>query len=277
MYNLNIIYPVNSTNDNNVITCINYSIPKYYTCSKLLYYTENYLNTTWYNTYGGMIIEYNDTKNKATFIVLRGSHYDSEWVSDSLGVMTKPKWLNNVSVHLGFNQFYSDNTANNKPTLQNQIKNYINSSNITNLFITGHSLGSSLSALLFADITKNYPNLRKLTKCYCFALPLTGDINFVNVITNGSSNYTGFFSIINTCDPILNLHLPTYNNYSYIKAQEFCFAMSGSLYPVVTPHDIIPIYQKGVIDNRSTFDNFKGGISGNCSPSYFENFKNCIL
>jgi len=220
---------------------------------KILVYTciSNFAK---YNSYGGYIIEYTSIDNiKSAFIVLRGTSFLCELYIDALQLLEKkPIWTTNanVSVHTGFNNAYSVYSNVDVPTLRDQICSYLDTNpNIQNLYITGHSLGASICAIIMADLAINYPSIRLISKCYAVATPYTGNSAFVNLITTTSSRiipppitptYTGFFNIGNISDPVFNLGLPFYER---IPVQLFCFSETA-----FNPHSVA-LYMKNIKSN----------------------------
>jgi len=220
---------------------------------QILVYTciSNYKN---YNSYGGFICEYTLPDNtKSAFIVLRGTAFLCEVYIDVLQILVRPDWTTNatVSVHTGFNSAYSVyKNGSIVKTLRDQIRSYLDTRpNIQNLYITGHSLGASLSALLMADLAVAYPSIRLITKTYAVALPYTGNSSFVNLITTSppriipppiTATYTGFFAIGNNSDPAFIFGLPFYQR---IPIQIFCFSEMA-----LNPHSIA-LYMKNIRNN----------------------------
>ena len=201
------------------------------TCVNMLTYISQTSKSIFVNSYGGCILEYLINGQLTSFIVLRGTQLDSEWHEDSRVDKAIPVWLDNTNtkVHQGFNDIYYDLTFG-VPTLRSQINNYLTptkTGQITNLIITGHSLGSGIAYLLAADISKNNPSLRSKTKFFPFAGPYSGNQNFVNVITNTKPNppVDQLFAVINTADQVPTTKLPFYER---IPSQLFFFTDKGT-------------------------------------------------
>ena len=200
------------------------------TCVNMLTYISQTSYSAFVNSYGGCILEYLIDGQLTSFIVLRGTQLDSEWHEDSNVDKVTPVWLDNTNtkVHQGFNYVYYDKNFG-VTSLREQINNYLTTKTgqITNLIITGHSLGSGIAYLLAADISKNNPSLRIKTKFFPFAGPYSGNQDFVNIITNTKPNppVDQLFAVINKADPVPTTKLPFYER---IPSQLFFFTDKGT-------------------------------------------------
>lgn len=234
------------------------------TCVNMLTYISQTSKSIFVNSYGGCILEYTINGQLTSFIVLRGTQLDSEWHEDLMVDKVIPVWLGsdtNTKVHKGFNDVYYDLSFG-VPTLRSQINNYLTTKTgqITNLIITGHSLGSGIAYLIAADISKNNSSLRSKTKFFPFAGPYSGNQNFVNVITNTKPNppVDQLFAVINKADPVPTTQLPYYER---ILSQLFFFTDKGT--EDTYPH-LPSTYRKNLELAASTFNT----IGTNSSINY---------
>jgi hypothetical protein len=253
------------TNNTNISTIQNYlsnakisSVSP--TCANMLTYISQSSKTTFdvpVNSYGGCILEYSINGQLTSFIVLRGTQLDSEWYEDSRVDKVKTVWLGldtNAKVHHGFNDVYNDEDLFiGSTSLRDQINNYLTQqkiSQITNLIITGHSLGSGIAYLIAADISKNNPSLRSKTKFFPFAGPYSGNQQFVDFITNTKPTppVDQLFAVINKADPVPTIQLPFYER---IPSQLFFFTDKGT--GGAYPH-LPSTYRKNLELAASTFN-----------------------
>jgi hypothetical protein len=131
------------------------------------------------------------------YLVFRGTDSDADWVEnlkfDQVDYSHAPDF---GKVNMGFNGIYSSMSADILQALAT-----IESPH--RIFITGHSLGSSLSTLAVPDIVTNLPGVEAAAIVHCnFASPRTGDPVFASAY-NACAVET--FRLVNTCDIVPNV------------------------------------------------------------------------
>ena len=104
---------------------------------------------------------------------------------------------NNIKVHKGF-YYYIKEIEN---EIYNRINKILDKNQITDIVLTGHSLGSGSATLLTYYLALKYPTLNITS--YLFASPRVGNAEFVNDYNSKSNINT--YSIMNLYDVIPNL------------------------------------------------------------------------
>ncbi len=133
------------------------------------------------------------------FIVFRGTRTPLEWFRNS--EVKQTFFLDGFgSTTKGFNKIFTQLWD----TINQGISN-IASNQISNVFITGHSLGSALATLCAAKVKITFPNLN--VKLYTFASPRVGDLNFANKFK--SLQILEHFRIANIEDIVTTVPLAT--------------------------------------------------------------------
>lgn len=130
------------------------------------------------------------------YLALRGSMTSADFYNDAKIDQTPYTLVPNYgNVHIGFNDIYTTLS----PTLLALLNSHVG--NMTNLFITAHSLGSGLSTLAVPDIVVNSGLASSKTNIYHynFASPRVGDPQFA-YMTNELTVPT--FRIVNTEDVV---------------------------------------------------------------------------
>lgn len=141
------------------------------------------------------------TKDKNVYIIFRGTRTPFEWIDDAAikQVDYLPSWGKTTK---GFNNIYSKLSQQIISALNNLQKQI---PSITNIFVTGHSLGAAIADLCAPDIL-SHTSFKPIS--YTFAGPRTGDINFAKkYLTSGIVSWR----IFNTEDIVTTLPLPTFD------------------------------------------------------------------
>jgi hypothetical protein len=217
-----------------------------------------------YRGYAGFIFEIYDPK-PVLFIVLRGTKSIGDWINDFSTAATNPFWAPNIAVHYGFNKVYI-NESNQQEGIRNVLYEYFKNGktlygyrdpptpdNTSKIIIAGHSLGSAVCNLIGADMSQNFPELRDISKIFCYAPPYVGDERFAELINKNKISYSGLFQIINIADIVTSIG-ELGGLFKRPKFQKFCFSV-GSYFPIYSAFDhSIITYFEAVKLNREYFD-----------------------
>lgn len=136
------------------------------------------------------------------FVIFRGTESTEDWLADGDADQTTYDLVKNYgNVHHGFFKLYKSIR---KSLLQSLKKTIINT-DIKQLFITGHSLGSGLSTLAVPDILNQsfiIDNTALTIDHFNLASPRVGDPEFTSALNLGrASNYR----VVNTSDIVPTL------------------------------------------------------------------------
>ncbi len=125
---------------------------------------------------------FRSTINPSVLIIaIRGTSsmldaYEDLWATKVNFKPFEPKvpFPDNVGVASGFNSIYASKGGSMSRTMQQQIFNILSDtgSSITDIIVTGHSLGSALCSLLALDLVASLPNINVYN--YNFASPRVG-------------------------------------------------------------------------------------------------------
>jgi len=131
-------------------------------------------------------------QNGQRYLVFRGTETVSDWAMN-VDADQEDYGLGYGNAHHGFLKLYR--------SLQNEMLQILNSlDNLQQLYVTGHSLGSSLSTLAIPKIIEKYPNTQLIH--YNFASPRVASIPFAEKY---NSNGALTFRVVNTCDLVPQL------------------------------------------------------------------------
>ncbi|MCV6636897.1 lipase family protein [Candidatus Albibeggiatoa sp. nov. NOAA] len=126
------------------------------------------------------------------YLVFRGTETASDWAVD-IDADQEDYGLGYGDAHHGFLKLYR--------SLEDEMLDVLDSlEDITQLIVTGHSLGCGLSTLAIPKLIEQYPNTQ-LTH-YNFASPRVASIPFAEKYNN---NGTLTFRVVNTCDLVPQL------------------------------------------------------------------------
>lgn len=152
-------------------------------------------------------------ENPGMFVlVLRGTLTPGEWRENmEYGLSPTPflgfngtDFYKDVMIHTGFLQTY--NTM--REAILNEIKKVSGNSPVR-LFITGHSAGAAISAIVAADLEANVSNVERML-VYVFACPRPGNFSFSKYIA--SREKMSMYRISNTSDLITQIPPPVAPN-----------------------------------------------------------------
>lgn len=137
------------------------------------------------------------TNKTQAFVIFRGTESVEDWLVDGDADQEKYSLVEGYGkVHHGFLKLYKSIRKSLLKTLQETMKN----SEIKELFITGHSLGSGLSTVAVPDIVHQTfisENTELSIKHINLASPRVGDPDFTSALNQcRASNYR----VVNTCD-----------------------------------------------------------------------------
>jgi len=238
-----------------------------------------------YTGYAGFIFEIYDPK-PVLFIVLRGTTSIGDWINDFATAATNPFWAPNIAVHYGFNKVYIKE-SNQTEGIRNVLYEYFKNGktlygykepptpdNTSKIIIAGHSLGSAVCNLIGADMSQNFPELRDISKIFCYAPPYVGDERFAELINKKKISYSGLFQIINIADIVTSIG-ELGGLFKRPKFQKFCFSV-GSYFPIYSSFDhSIITYFEAVKLNREYFDIVKNyPLDKVCGLNFGLNFGN---
>jgi hypothetical protein len=125
-------------------------------------------------------------------VAFRGTDTFDEWIADGLFPTTIFPGAAGVEVASGFLDVYTRALGGaNPPSLQSSLTTYLKSVKVTQLIVTGHSLGSSLAALFAFDGAKNLgikptlityasPNVGKASWAAAFNAAVTDAVRIFN-------------------------------------------------------------------------------------------------
>jgi len=145
-------------------------------------------------------------KLKMIMVSFTGTFFFDQWESDLMFIQVDPTRLNNyekgIKVHEGFYNIYLSI----REQLLDQVKKL--SREVTQLVITGHSLGGALATITAFDLAKN--KLKPVV--YTFAAPRAGNIDFAKKYNSFNLNTQRIF---NTSDIVPDLPPPVLQNFVY--------------------------------------------------------------
>ena len=173
-------------------------------------------------------------------VAFRGTDSDSDALEDAFfDFSTFKPYRNSVSptpddVASGFNGIYTTKGDCMKETMQQQVFSKLQSQQVTEVYITGHSLGGALSQLFTLDMRVSFPNLKIQTMN--FASPRVGGSNWGKacVAAGAAQRIT---RVINTYDlvPKGPLSLDPWDQYVSLGAE-----FETSFYGGYIPGDLLP-------------------------------------
>lgn len=198
---LNTSLLVTQSNCRNIVPVVN---PKTFTNQHILYGKTSNANfrhmfATIFTDFENQPINTNISKTGKMLIVFTGTFFMDEWMSDFSAKQVEASLLNNyktgVSVHYGFYSIYL--------SIRDQIWDLYNNNieNISDIFITGHSLGGALSTICAFDFALLNP------VHYSFAAPRSGSVTYANTF---NQILPTSLRIYNTSDIIPNLPPPIF-------------------------------------------------------------------
>lgn len=136
------------------------------------------------------------------FVVFRGTESSEDWLADGDAEQTAYDLVKGYGkVHRGFYRLYKSIRL----SLLKTLKEVMTSTEIKQLFITGHSLGSGLSTLAVPDILNQsfiIDNTALTIDHFNLASPRVGDPEFTSALNQGRANN---FRVVNTSDIVPTL------------------------------------------------------------------------
>jgi hypothetical protein len=174
--------------------------------------------------------------NAGCFVVaFRGTDSDWDAYEDAFAEYTTfQPYQNSVSptpddVSTGFNDIYSTKGDKMKKTMQHQIFSLLASQQMSEVYITGHSLGGALSQLFTLDMRVSFPNVN--IQIINFASPKVGGSDWGLACANAGATQN-ITRVINYWDvvPGLPYSLDPFDEYVSVGAQ-FETAFSGGYLP----------------------------------------------
>jgi hypothetical protein len=194
----------------------------------------------------------NLTRNNITytFVILRATCTAAEYYNDAKINLIRPTWASSssgIKVHNGFNIIYT--TPGTFLSLREQLMNYLSSNNITNLIISGHSLGGCLSGIFLCDLILQNKNIVDKTKTYLFGTPYTGNSYFADKIRSKTiinSKYK-LYNLINNEDKAPTLRLGS--EYARLVPQTFCFSTKSDI-----SNHLVRLYRDAIIKYKTTWN-----------------------
>lgn len=194
----------------------------------------------WFWSYGrvekfGLIFKSQTAANR--FIVaFRGTDSDSDALEDAFFEYSAFKsYRNSVSpvaddVSAGFNGIYSKKGDSMTQTMQQQIFGMLQSQQMSEVYITGHSLGGALSQLFTLDMCVSFPGVKIQT--INFASPKVGGHNWGKACLNSGATQK-ITRVINYWDivPDVPLSIDIFDKYVSLGA-EFRTAFYGGYLPM---------------------------------------------
>lgn len=165
-------------------------------------------------------------------IALRGTEGVPEWISDLDFFLKKigtKSGKYEASVHSGFwNTFAKPGSKSLQCQIQNQVKTLLTENKNRDIYITGHSLGAAVTALITVDIGILFPNNNLIT--YNFASPRVGDDAFANIIDTfgkGSARQVVYWRVVNTSDLVPELPPSILGKYEFEHTNSFPYPPAG--------------------------------------------------
>jgi len=230
LYNLG--YSYSGTQKGKYLTEQDRTWSQKYIILKSLIYDTSKLTTIWgYNTFGGKqwggLIAFQDlgystdtkhphTRNVNVLIAFRGTKAPTEWAANLNAQKIKPSYSSNdqMQVHYGIDLLYQTLQQSNKEEkkqessfsfsrskLETLIKRYLKKLNqfkildivrISNIYITGHSLGGGLAVLCARELLETVKRNTRV-HLYTFGAPLVGNNifaeNFNSFLKKGHASY----------------------------------------------------------------------------------------
>ncbi len=150
------------------------------------------------------------TDDGTVYLAIRGTESGDDWIENFEFLKQKYGFVKYYGyVERGFHGIYKSM----RDDIQTKLKNVPNPKS---LYITGHSLGSSLSTLSVPDIIANTDFTSDNTKQYNFASPKVGDSKFADAYDN---NNVVTYRIVNLCDivPDLPKSISFWDGYEHIE------------------------------------------------------------
>ena len=139
---------------------------------------------------------------KSAYLIFHGSVTNADWAADGMYSMTTNYTVpygtatGNPQVETGFYAVFQGMN-----TLQDALSNLIPKS-VTNVFISGHSLGAAVATLCLPVALKCVPSVAPGNVfCYLTGSPMPGNQDFANYIQGLGVN---FFRTVNLNDPVPN-------------------------------------------------------------------------
>jgi len=145
------------------------------------------------------------TDGRSAYLIFHGSVTKADWAADFMAELrpyTAPDGTSQGKVETGFHTVFNS-IANLKDRLQ--------ALKVTNLYVSGHSLGAAVATLCLPAALEWVPNLkRENVYCYLTGSPKVGDRDFAHYIeSHYIENGLGikFFRTVNLDDPVPKLPL----------------------------------------------------------------------
>lgn len=167
-------------------------------------------------------------------VAFRGTDSDSDALEDAFFEFSTFKpYRNSISpipddVSAGFNGIYTTKGDTMTQTMQQQIFSKLQSQQVSEIYITGHSLGGALSQLFTLDMRVSLPNVNILT--INFASPRVGGSDWGRAcIAAGAAQR--IMRVINYYDIVPHVPVALFDNYVSLGAQ-FDTAFYGGYLPM---------------------------------------------
>jgi triacylglycerol lipase len=196
----------------------------------------------WFWEYGreeryGLIFKSQTVANRYV-VAFRGTDSDADALAEAFFEFSTFKpYRNSVSpvpddVSAGFNDIYSTMGGSMTQTMQQQIFGFLQSQQMAEVYITGHSLGGALSQLFTLDMRVSFPNVKIQT--INFASPKVGGSDWGKACSNAGAAQR-ITRVINYEDivPDLPLSWDIFDKYVSLGA-EFRTAFYGGYLPMDT-------------------------------------------
>jgi predicted lipase len=191
---------------------------------------------------GKAFVGLHPTMTDTAIVLFRGTIVNCNWKHNVMIKQVLMKFggeTNDCSackVHEGFLTHYNGLRAGIKAALDN-----ILTSNITNIVITGHSLGGANANLAVADLSQKFPT--KKFDLMTFGAPRVGNLNFASLINNKASNHIRILAANNLRQFMSDLvtTIPWANIYVH----------AGTQITIAKIEDNIKFNQKGMLDDQS--------------------------
>jgi len=189
-----------------------------------IYHLTATVSTLWFNTTNnaGLVYVFDDS----IIVSFRGTHFRGDEIIDAeFDSYTYPGTT--VSVHTGFHKYFD--------SLKDQLFNIISKNLGKKVFITGHSLGGSISLIAGYELLNKFPGID--LNIYVFGCPKTGNLDFVQ-----SFKKANVVSIVNYFD-IVPESPEKLNNKLYSIQPIYIFGIEQN--SDITNHSI-DIYNQGI-------------------------------
>ncbi len=161
-------------------------------------------------------------ETNSAVIALRGTEKVSEWLENfqyQQKSITFPAPIGTTAnIHKGFWEVLNEPANSHTLSLQQQIMDWLNINNPTELYITGHSLGAAIATLVLIHSLLHYRPPGIKIYCYIIGSPRVGDIIFSDAFRSLSNNPDfdfAFWRMVNIEDVVPTIPLPVFDKIVY--------------------------------------------------------------